>query len=309
MFSEISGEPTPEIVDAARKICVDASAQFVIGLGGGSALDTAKAVAALARAERSCRDYFSGVPVPGDGLPCIAIPSTFGTGSEATVFAVLKDSHSATKRSISHPSMMPAVALVDADLGTGTPKRQAAASGLDGLTQAVESWMSRSATDETRARSEKAFGFLAAGLDSLRRGRWEEEGKKPCAKGALLAGIAFQNAGLGLVHGLAHPLGGLREEGHGELCAILLPHVLRYNRRKARPIFDRAERIVGGDLVQWSQTLVRDLDFAPDLRHLELTAVEQREVARRALAAGPTKANPREVSNADLLSFLDDLCG
>lgn len=225
------GEPSPDFVDAVaadfRAQCPD----WVIGIGGGSAIDAGKAIAAMLPQEGSVRDFLEGMATrrhDGRKTPFAAVPTSAGTGAEATKNAVLSvvGKHG-FKRSLRHDSFMPDLALVDPELALGCPPAVTAACGLDALTQLLEAYVSTQASPMTDALALSGLRHVADGfLRACERGD-DPAARARMAYAALLSGIALANAGLGLVHGFAGPLGSAIPMPHGEVCGTLLGETTR----------------------------------------------------------------------------------
>lgn len=226
-FSEetVSGEPTPELVDGIVSRHRVPCPAVVLAIGGGSVIDAGKAVSAMLTVEESVVRYLEGVgdrEHPGTKIPCIAVPTTAGTGSEATKNAVLSRSGPAGfKKSLRHDNFVPDIALVDPELTAGTPAEVSAACGMDAFTQLLESFVSTKATPPTDA---LAASGMAAMAPNMTAACLEDaaEARAALAYGALLSGITLANAGLGVVHGLAGAVGGLFPVPHGIACGTLL---------------------------------------------------------------------------------------
>lgn len=233
----ISGEPSPSVIDEAVEAWRDAGIEVVIGIGGGSTLDAAKATAGLLRTGTSITDHLEGVgpglPYPGPAVPLVAIPTTAGTGSEATRNAVITErGREGYKRSFRDERLVAADAVVDPDLLAGLPPEVIAANGMDAVTQLLESYVSLRAGPVTDA-------LAIAGLEAARDGlvTWHADPDGPDAPAArsrmafaaLLSGICLAHAGLGAVHGLASPLGAQLPIPHGAACGATLGAVTAVN--------------------------------------------------------------------------------
>ncbi len=225
------GEPTLDILSGALVAAREARPDAVIAMGGGAALDLAKAVAALLPSGGDPLDHLevvgAGRPLSAPPLPFVAIPTTAGTGSEATKNAVIGVPEHARKVSLRDDRMVPALAVIDPALTDGTPLPQTLASGLDAITQVIEPYLSARATPFTDALARPAIGAGLRALVALAEEGEDEGARDRIAWVAHVSGIALANAGLGAVHGLAGPLGGETGAPHGAICARLLPHVLR----------------------------------------------------------------------------------
>lgn len=269
----VSGEPEVAAVDAAAAAARSLGCELVVGLGGGSALDAAKAAAVLATNGGSALDYLevvgAGRRLQRPGLPVIAIPTTAGTGAEATRNAVLGHPPSGRKASLRHPYLLPRVALVDPALTDTLPREVTAAAGLDALTQLLESYLSRRAHPLTDALALDGLRRVAhalpraCGLEHDPGGAGHPQpdprdlaaARDDLALAALESGLCLGSAGLGIVHGLSGPLGGRFPVPHGLACAALLPHAFRVNARallRADPEAPAARRLVtlAGALLQ-----------------------------------------------------------
>jgi alcohol dehydrogenase class IV len=233
---QVEQEPSPELVDAAVSNFCNANIQAVIGIGGGSVLDAAKAIAGLLNLGHSVMDYLEGVgrglTYHGPSVPFIAVPTTAGTGSEATKNAVLSvQGEQGFKKSFRHDALVARVAIVDPELLISCPKALIAANGMDALTQLLESYVSTNASPFTDAVS-------WSGLEAFRDGFWpawepnhpqQAQGFSRLAYASLMSGIALAQAGLGSVHGLASPLGAFFPIPHGVVCGTLVAEATAVN--------------------------------------------------------------------------------
>jgi alcohol dehydrogenase class IV len=226
----VAGEPDVALVDEGARRCREAGCDVVVGAGGGSALDAAKAVAAMAVHEGSVVEYLedvgSGRVLDRAPLPFVAVPTTAGSGSEATRNAVIRVPERAVKRSLRHDRLLPRVAIVDPELSGGAPLPVAASAGLDALTHLIESYLSTGAQPTTDALALPGAKLAYRALRALAAGKPDSESM---ALASLWGGIALANAGLGAVHGLVAPLGGRCAIAHGNACACLLDATLRTN--------------------------------------------------------------------------------
>ncbi len=230
----VATEPSPQWVDACVAQHADHRIDVVVAIGGGSALDAAKAVAGLLPVQRSVMDYLEGVgpelPYKSEALPFIAMPTTAGTGTEATKNAVLSQTgDGGFKKSFRHDSLMPRWALIDPSWMLSLPAQQIAFNGLDAITQLIEGYSSSKANDFTDG---LALAGLEKGLAALPR--WFEnpqdgQAASDMAYAALMSGIVLAHAGLGAVHGLAAPLGAFFPAPHGAVCGILLAECTAMN--------------------------------------------------------------------------------
>jgi alcohol dehydrogenase len=233
--TRVNGEPSPQLIDAAVKQFRGHGIDVVLGIGGGSVLDAAKAIAGLLKVGDTVMDYLEGVgpekPYQGPAIPFIAVPTTAGTGSEATRNAVLStQGENGFKKSFRDEQLVPAYAVVDPDLLATCPPAQIAANGMDALTQLIESYVSTGANRVTDA---LALDGLTAARDSLLPLYDEPAGATGAREGmayaALVSGITLAQTGLGSVHGLASPLGAFFPIPHGVVCGTLVAAATRVN--------------------------------------------------------------------------------
>jgi len=225
----VDGEPSPQRVDSVVAAYADTAIDVVLGVGGGSALDAAKAIAGLLRVQRSVMDYLEGVgpelPYPGPAVPLVAVPTTAGTGSEATKNAVLSvQGREGFKKSFRDDRLVAEYAVVDPDLLATCPPRVTAANGMDALTQLLESFVSLRANAFTDALAASGLRAVRAGLlPCYERGAADVPAARAhMAYAALLSGITLAQCGLGSVHGLASPLGAFYPIPHGVVCGTLV---------------------------------------------------------------------------------------
>jgi alcohol dehydrogenase class IV len=298
------GEPTVGAVDALRAELRRSRPDWVAAVGGGSVIDLAKAAAGLADAPESAAYYQTRNPeIPPATLPLIAAPSTAGTGSEATVVAVLTDPDRTFKQSIRHPSFMPKRVLLDPGLLVGCPPATIAAAGLDAFIQAFESYTSRYATPVTRALAELALVRIARALLPLYQG--DTAAAADMLEASYLAGVAFSHSRLGVIHGLAHPLGARFGVAHGLVCALCLPAALAFNRgviqRDLAALKARHGLDVEAQVATWLAAMSLDNPFAGK------TVSDPDAFIRETLASGSTDANPRPVAADDVSALLSHI--
>lgn len=224
-------EPTLAMLEDALKTLRPEPFEAVIAIGGGAPLDFGKALAALLPTDTAPLDHLEvvgkGLPLKADPLPCIAIPTTAGTGSEATKNAVIGVPEKARKVSLRDDRMVPALAIIDPSLTDGTPLPQTLASGFDAVTQVIEPYLSTRATPFTDSLARPAIALGLRALFTLIEQGENADARDTLAYVAHVSGVSLANAGLGVVHGLAGPLGGETGAPHGAICARLLPHALK----------------------------------------------------------------------------------
>jgi alcohol dehydrogenase class IV len=299
------GEPTLAQLDEALAAARKHRPDWIAAVGGGSVMDIGKACAGLLEAPLPARDYHAGAAIPATRIPFVAVPTTAGTGAEATIVTVLTDTQLGVKKSIRHPSFMARLVILDPDLLTGCPPSVMAASGMDAFTQAVESYISKGATTLTDALALEAVRMTHTGLRTLAAGTVDSETRRLMLEGSFLAGLALSHARLGLVHGLAHPLGLRYHAAHGLVCGIGLPPVLAFNRASTADKFATLSQTLGADPIACADGLLRDLRLVSPFRGQPI--LDREAIVRETLESGSTAANPRPVTADDVHHLLDQL--
>lgn len=230
IFDGVEPEPQVAIVQECANAYRAGGHDGLIGLGGGSAIDIAKAVAAFAGHEGALEQLFGIDQVPRKGPPLIAIPTTAGTGSEVTNVAILSDKQAQLKKGIVSDYLLPDVALVSPAMTLTCPRSVTAASGIDALVHAVESYLSLNGSPITDALALGAIRLIVKALPKAYANPGHLQAREDMASASLMAGMAFGNAGVGAVHALAYPLGGRFNIAHGVSNALLLPYVMAWNK-------------------------------------------------------------------------------
>jgi len=298
------GEPTllqlEELLAAAREFRAD----WIAAVGGGSVLDIGKACAGLLHAPLPIVEYHDGAPIEPARTGFVAVPTTAGTGSEATIVSVLTNADRNVKKSIRHPTFMARTVILDPELLATCPPAVVAGSGMDAFTQAVESYTSIKANWFTEQLSLEAMRLIASAIEPVYKGA---KGNEPASLllGSYLAGLALSNARLGIVHGLAHPLGARWHQPHGLVCAVCLPHALEFNRRAMGAKYDAMGNALGADLMQLTERLMTALAIESPFRGRDIT--DREAFIKETLASGSTAANPRPVTAADVGDLLNNI--
>jgi alcohol dehydrogenase class IV len=317
-------EPTTSLVLEGVARAREAGCDVIIGIGGGSVIDTGKAVAALLTNGGEPLDYLEvigkGRPLTKPSAPYIAVPTTAGTGAEVTRNAVLASEEHSVKVSLRSPFMLPGVAVIDPDLTHSMPPAVTASTGLDALTQVMEPYVSRQANPLTDALCRE--GMMRAGR-SLRR--VYEDGSDAAARedmalASLMGGLALANAKLGAVHGFAGVIGGMYPAPHGVICARLLPYVMETNVRALQSraagsqyltrYKDVAQILTGDpdaaleDGVRWVQDLCRQLGV-PGLSEFGVERADFPTIVAKSQKASSMKGNPIELTGYELTHILD----
>ena len=314
-----AAEPSLPMLEKALILARAHAPDWVLGLGGGSVMDLAKALAGLIPAQGGPMDHLEvvgrGLPLTEAPLPFIAIPTTAGTGSEATKNAVIGLPDHGRKVSLRDDRMLARLAIVDPALTDGTPWAVTLASGLDAVTQVIEPFVSVKATPYTDAISAPAIGAGLMALQRLRQGE-DQDARDALAWVSLSGGLALANAGLGAVHGLAGVIGGLCPAPHGAVCGALLAPILRVNRDHAEAGSEAARRLdlvfatiaerLGGTAKDAPDTLAHWAKAAglPGLTAMGFVPDWQHKTAEAALGASSTKGNPVVLPHAALLDAL-----
>ncbi len=332
----VAGEPTLAAIESGVDRARKSGADLVIGFGGGSALDAAKAIAALATNPGSILDYLevigAGRAISQEPLPVIAIPTTAGTGAEASRNAVLSSPEHKVKASLRSPRMLPKAAIVDPELTYGMPPGITAITGLDALTQLIEAFVSSRANSFTDTLCRDGIGRIAVALPTAcahasltpHDPAWSDPqycaAREEMALASLWSGVALANAGLGAVHGFAGPLGGTFDAPHGAICAALLPNVMRANiiaaRRRAPDgptivRYDQIARWLTGrpeatseDGVDWVRQLGADLGVA-SLGEFGVKPGHFAGLVASACRSSSMKGNSLELTESELTSILE----
>ena len=228
-FTDIEANPSVETVERATEKFNESGADFIVAFGGGSPMDVAKAVGVVAKYGGSIIEYEGAHKVPGPIVPLIAIPTTAGTGSEVTAFSVITDHSRDYKLTVFSYEILPAYAILDADLITTAPASVAAACGIDAFIHAEEAYVSTAASPFSDAMSEKAMALIGKNIRRFVANRGDIEAAEAMMVGSLFAGIAFSFARLGNVHAMSHPVSAFFDVPHGVANAVLLPVIAEYN--------------------------------------------------------------------------------
>lgn len=245
VFREVQPDPTVSNVEDGLIALQQHGADLVVALGGGSPIDAAKAIAARATNAGRLRSYMGGVPIPHPGVPVIAVPTTAGTGSEATNVAVITDTARDEKMMLKDPHLLPRVALVDPTLSASMPPALTAFVGVDTLTHGIEAYVTRRATALTDPLALSCIQLVARHLEKAFREPDNEEARAGMAIAACQGGMAFSNSSVALVHGMSRPIGAVFHVPHGLSNAVLLPAVTRYSLPGAPERYAAVARTMG----------------------------------------------------------------
>lgn len=287
----------------------------ILGVGGGSAIDAAKAIALLGTNDGSIVDYEGVDKITHPLPPMVMVPTTAGSGSEVSQFSIIVDSARKVKMAIISKSLIPDIAIIDPQTLMTKDRQLTANTGMDVLTHAIESYISLAATPLTEVHSLQAMRLIAKHLRPSVASQYNEEAKQAMAMASLQAGIAFSNAILGAVHAMSHQLGGFLDAPHGEVNAILLPHVLEYNfiaaPEKYRHIAEcLGESTAGLSLPESSRLalkavkeLSRDLDCPESLSAIGLVPDQIELLSAHALLDVCMTTNPRDMNAQDVATL------
>ena len=317
------GEPTIEHIKKGVTLARQSGCNVVIGFGGGSVIDSAKAIAGLVTNAGDPLDYLEvigkGKPLIAPALPCIAIPTTAGTGAEVTRNAVLASPEHRVKVSLRSPFLLPRVAIVDPELTSGLPAEVTAFTGLDALTQLIEPYVSIRANPMTDAFCVEGMNRAARSLRRAFEHGHDSAAREDMALASMLGGLALANSGLGAVHGFAAPIGGMFPAPHGAICAALLSRVMEINIRALRERmpdgealrrYDRVATILTGnkeagarDAISWVSELCQALQV-PGLRAYGVTESDCGTLVEKSAKASSMKANPIALTNEELTEAL-----
>jgi alcohol dehydrogenase class IV len=319
----VPGEPTVDLVRDGARLAKSAACDVIVSIGGGSAIDAGKAIAIIAANGGEPLEFLEvvgkGRSLTAPPLPYVAVPTTAGTGSEVTRNAVLASTEHHVKASLRSPLMLARVALVDPELTYSLPPAITAYTGLDALTQLIEPYVSARANPLVDAICVEGFPRIARALRRAFHDGGNREARREMSLASLFGGLALANAGLGVVHGFAAPLGGSFQAPHGALCAALLPHGMAANlaalreRAPHHPALERyavIARLLAGrndatadDGVAWVRALCAELNI-PALRNWGIAEADLPGIVEKATHASSMKANPLPLTRGELLAAL-----
>jgi alcohol dehydrogenase len=313
LYDKVVPEPPIELADEGAKLAIRKKCDGVVGIGGGSAMDLAKAIAVLAANKGKAEDYLGLNKVPGPGLPKIMVPTTAGTGSEVTFTAVFIRKKLKKKEGMNSPYLYPELALLDPELTLTLPPHPTAATGIDALCHAIESYTSINASPMSELLSLEAIRLISDNLRTAVHDGTNLEAREAMLLGSLYAGLGLANAGVTAVHSLSYPLGGKYGISHGLANTIILPRVMAFNLPGAQEKFVDIAEIMGeivDDLplreaaylaVEAVEALIEDCGIFTTLEELEIPEADFPELAKvamtvaRPLANNPCKMTPEEM--------------
>lgn len=317
IFDDVKPNPTVSNVKAGIEACKNAAADFIVAIGGGSSMDTAKGIGIVVNnPEFSDIVSLEGVAdTKKKSLPIIALPTTAGTAAETTINYVIIDESRQAKMVCVDPNDIPAVAIIDAELMYSLPKSLTAATGMDAMTHAIEGLITKAAWEMSDMFELKAIEMIYKYLPIAVNDPTNPEGRNGMAVAQYIAGMAFSNVGLGVDHGMAHPLSALFDVPHGVACAMLLPTVMRFNVPAALDKYTDIAKAVGvwrdgmtkEEAADAACKAIEDLSaLVGTNKHLTDLGIKESDIpalAEQAIHDVCTPGNPREVTMEDILNL------
>nr|WP_047150971.1 iron-containing alcohol dehydrogenase [Aneurinibacillus tyrosinisolvens] len=318
-YTGVDSEPTDIHVKEALSLFQTESCDVIVAIGGGSCIDTAKAVAALATNGGSMSDYMGNKKLFTESpIPLLAVPTTAGTGSEVTKVTVITDTVQDIKMMVSQPALLPAVAIVDPQLTVSCPPSVTAATGVDALCHAIEAYISRRSQPVTDTLALSAIELIVTHLRRAYENGNDIEARDKVALGSMLAGVAFSNASVTLVHGMSRPIGALFHVPHGVSNAMLLPAVLEFTKDSAAERLAAIGRLIRPEAASLSNEELAEMVIAElkqlclDLKipNMKTWGIEEEKfemlvskMAVDAIASGSPGNNPRVPSEEEIIQL------
>lgn len=320
VFSEVEPDPEIAIMERGRKICQKGNHDILIALGGGSSIDTAKAISVLATNEGTVKDYTGfGAVFKNDPLPVIAIPTTAGTGSEVTVIAVVTDKENKVKLGMKGAQLLPVAAILDPALLTSLPAKLIASTGFDAFTHALESFMSIRSSIMTQELSLAAAKLIYRSLIPFKENPNNTDLASKMLYGSCLAGLAFSNGGVGAIHALAHSIGSHYHVSHGLACGLFLTGVLRENMEVALDKYETFFEALGYNrnglsrkecaekLIEILGEFLRKLELPTSLAAMGIKHEVLPEMIAAVLKDPPLLANPKKYDEGTIRRLLESV--
>ena len=316
VYDHIKPNPTIQNVQEGVAFCKKEKADLIVAIGGGSSIDTSKAVGIIMTNPEfaDVRSLEGVAPTKNKCLPIIAVSTTSGTAAEVTINYVITDVEKNRKFVCADPHDIPVVAVVDPQMSASMPKGLTAATGMDALVHAIEGYITKGAWEMTDMMHLKAIEIISKWLRKSVAG--DMEARKEMALGQYIAGMGFSNVGLGIVHSMAHPLSAVYDIPHGKACAILLTAVLKFNATATGERYREVARAMGvAGVDKMSQPEYRQacLDVVQKLaddvgipRHLSELGVQEKDLdflAKSAMADACTPGNPRDVTHDQIVEI------
>lgn len=321
IYDKTQPNPTVSNCNDALNLLRQVHADVIIAMGGGSSIDVAKAVSVLATNEGSIVDYEGIAKYTNETLPLIAIPTTAGTASEVTTFTVITDEEREYKLTVGGVGIAPNWALVDPEVTKSLPSHITAATGLDALVHALESYTSKMASPISKALAREAIRKISANLRQAVYNGDNINARDNMLMGSLLAGLAFNNTRLGNCHALSHPVSAIYGVPHGVANSILIPHVMEYNALAVPELFsdiaeDMGENLEGLTLMERADAAVtavkklsKDIGIPGNLAEFDVDHSRLDQMANDALLSGNIAVNPRKTSYEDVIDIYKSSIG
>ena len=318
VYDKVVTEPTVEYVDEGLRVFRDAGADLIVAVGGGSPIDTGKAIAVLSSNPGRISDYMGANKIPKPCAPLVAIPTTAGTGSEVTPFTIITNMETDVKMLISSPRILPTVAIVDPLMTVKMPRGITAATGLDALTHAIEAYVSVRAQPLTDTFALRAIHLISGNIRAAYSHPDDLEARGNMLMGALQAGLAFANSSVALVHGMARPIGAYFHVAHGVSNAVLLPTVIEWSvpgnpsryAEIAAAMGEETEGLTTDEADRKTVSFVKKLNTdlqIPNLRGLGIDVARFESVVEKmaadAIASGSPGNNPRKATPEEIVAL------
>lgn len=315
VYDSIKSDPTSDIIEQGTEVLKNSGCDAVLGVGGGSALDCAKAFAAMATNEGKITDYTGVGKLKNKPLPIVAIPTTAGTGSEATMFTVITNAETKLKAPVGSYLIMPVLAILDPELTVGLPPHLTAATGMDALTHAIESYVNVATHPISEGLALHSIKLIARSLRKAVAKGTNLKAREDMLLASTIAALAFNSTRLGLVHAMSQPAGAHFGIPHGLSNAILLPHVMEFNlmgnpEKYAEIAALFGEQVEGLPLMEAAaksvkavKDLMRDIRIVERLGDFGIKENDLDMLADEALTSGNVLLNPRQPSKADIIEI------
>lgn len=311
LFDDVQPDPSIKLVENVVNISRNNKIEAVIGIGGGSSIDTAKVAAALINNDKEMSEYIGIELLEKEAKPIIAIPTTAGTGSEVTHIAILSDEEEQLKKGIVSTRIIPSFAILDPELTKGLPPHVTAATGMDALVHALEAYISVNANSYSDILALKAINIIGKNIREVYNNGQNIEARENMLLGSLYAGMSFANAGVAAVHAFAYPLGGMFHIPHGLANSVMLPSVMNFNLQGSEKKFEEMARQLTGNRQATEKCLITEINrLCVDLKIPQ--SLEELKIPQKAipdLAEGVMKVtrllanNPRELTPKDALEI------
>ena len=315
IFSQVKANPTVKVVKAGIEAFKAAGADYLIAIGGGSSMDTAKAIGIIINNPEyaDVTSLEGAIDTKNPSVPIIAVPTTAGTAAEVTINYVITDEEKKRKFVCVDPHDIPVVAIIDAKMMSSMPKGLTASTGMDALTHAIEGYTTLGAWELTDMMHLKAIEIISRSLRKAVEN--DPQGREDMALGQYIAGMGFSNVGLGVVHGMAHPLGAFYDTPHGIANAVLLPYVMEYNAEYTGEKFKYIAEAMGVDTTGMSQAeyraaavsavkqLSKDVEIPEKLHEIGVKEEDLQALSESAFADVCTGGNPRPCTVESILGI------